>query len=125
MRRTKRPGYVDGFNMLLTLNSGLLKAPRQNEPELYASTRDVARMLGVTPQRVGQYVNDEHLLKAERDRFYLPDVFNWQKAKLIADAMQTPLRELDLYGFVDFTLGNENMELNAEVLKRMTKKKKR
>ena len=81
--------------------------PRTSDPELYGSTRYVAQMLQVTPQRITQYVLDEGLPKDSRDRFYLPDVVNWEKVRILADWLKMKPQELSRFGFVDFSLGEE------------------
>lgn len=105
------------LGILIIQTGGLLRLPKMGDDCLYANTKDIAMMLGVTPQRVNQYCATEGLPKADRNKFYIPEVMNWQKVKAIAEILHVNPRELASYGYVDFTLGDRSApEINPNVM---------
>jgi hypothetical protein len=108
-------------NLIMTLTGRLVRLPRIREEELYVSTNQMAELLRVTPQRVGQLCAVEGLLKADRNRFYLPDIVNWTRVRHIAELLEKNPRELSDWGFVDFTLGDRSMpEIDPNALTKQT-----
>jgi hypothetical protein len=99
---------VNGTQLALCFCGGLAKLPPLSDRELYGTTVDVARILRVTPQRVNQLVALEGLPKIGRDRFYMPDVFNFQNVQLIAERFGKRPLEMNFYSYVDFTLGRDS-----------------
>ncbi len=115
-KKLERAGKPQPMDLL---SSGLVKQRPNEGEEHWGTTREVALILGVTTQRVGQYVLDEGLPKAGRDRFYLPDVVNWKKVHIIAEAMGKRPCELEAFGYVDFTFSGKLFMLDPKDLQRI------
>lgn len=105
---SEEPRGISALGLNVSLNSGLLRLPELADEQLYKDTRQVAELLDVTVQRVNQCCNDEGLPKHSRNKFYLPDVLNWQKVKSIAERLHTNPKQLAKFGFVDFTLKHDD-----------------
>jgi hypothetical protein len=98
---------LNATQLALVVSGGLCTLPVVSDRALFLSTVEVAQMLGVTPQRVSQCVLDEGLPRVARNRFYLPHVQNWRRAKMISEALKMPLADLANVGPVDFSLNTE------------------
>jgi hypothetical protein len=99
---------VNASQLTVCFCGGLAKIEPFADPELWGTTAEVAEMLRVSPRRVRQLVAEEGLPKAERGRFYLPDVFNFQNVRLIAERFGKRPLEMQFFNYVDFTLGRDS-----------------
>ncbi|MGA9363314.1 MAG: hypothetical protein WBW16_03005 [Bacteroidota bacterium] len=116
---------LTALQLSIVLSGGNVKLPTVGDSEFFGSTKDVAELLDVTPQRVNQYVSQEGLPKFARDKFYLPEVVNWSTVKTIADILEKKPQEMEHLGLVDFTLGlTAPLELNVDGCLEKTKKRK-
>jgi hypothetical protein len=104
----KRRALEEGINekdVAIILTGGFVKLPRVPDERFWTDTRGVAKLFSLTPRRVRQLCVDEGLPKQGRDRFYIPDIVNWQKVKFFAELLKVKPKELEEHGVVDFSLG--------------------
>jgi hypothetical protein len=117
---SKAKGELDELELMLLLFGGLAKLPKPEDSALFVNTQDLAGILSYTPQRISQLYWGEGLPKARGKTYYLPDVVNWLKVKIIATALSLKPRELANFGLVDFTLGSSSVpEIDPKVLASM------
>jgi len=70
-------------------------------------------------------VNDEGLKKVGRDRFYIPDVVNWQKVKSFSVLLKKYPQDMGDIGIVDFSLGvDPPVSLNIKAFEALKLKKR-
>lgn len=101
---------INDFQLAILFSANLARIPRTDDPKLYRSTREVAEdILDCTPRMVNEYVLAHGLPQVARDRFYLPDVLNWQNVKLMADRLRCKVQDLKSFGVIDFGLGEGHL----------------